>query len=210
MSKVKIAGSAPVSRQTRSAILVTAIAVSGVFSDGFPNRRVAADRGQRGVPRPDRDRKIESGDHGDNAERMPLLHQAMIRPLRLNRQAVKHARLTDGEIADVDHLLHFAFAFGDDLARLERDELTEIVLRFAQGVAELSNGFAANRAGRGRAISKMLRARERSPCRNPPPKRCERWPVSCRRSAKSCRSSRRRRAIRRKIRRHFLRRDRAC
>src|SRR5438093_11708948 len=34
-SKVKIAGSAPVSRQTRSAIFVTAIAVSGVFSDGF-------------------------------------------------------------------------------------------------------------------------------------------------------------------------------
>src|SRR5215813_13201818 len=34
-SKVKIAGSAPLSRQTRSAILVTAIAVSGVFSEGF-------------------------------------------------------------------------------------------------------------------------------------------------------------------------------
>src|SRR5256886_16828735 len=34
-SSVKIAGSAPVSRQTRSAIFVTAIAVSGVFSDGF-------------------------------------------------------------------------------------------------------------------------------------------------------------------------------
>src|SRR5207247_10143960 len=35
MSKLKIAGSASVSRQTRSAIFVTAIAVSGVFSDGF-------------------------------------------------------------------------------------------------------------------------------------------------------------------------------
>ena len=34
-SKVKIAGSAPVSRQTRSAIFVTAIALSGVFSDAF-------------------------------------------------------------------------------------------------------------------------------------------------------------------------------
>src|SRR6266581_1768877 len=34
-SSVKIAGSAPVSLQTRSQILVTAIAVSGVFSDGF-------------------------------------------------------------------------------------------------------------------------------------------------------------------------------
>src|SRR5207247_10179644 len=35
MSSVKIAGSAPVSRQTRSQILVTAIAVSGVFSEAF-------------------------------------------------------------------------------------------------------------------------------------------------------------------------------
>ena len=34
-SRVKIAGSAPVSRQTRSQIFVTATAVSGVFSDGF-------------------------------------------------------------------------------------------------------------------------------------------------------------------------------
>src|SRR5947207_14955751 len=34
-SRVKIAGSAPDSRQTRSAIFVTAIAVSGVFYDGF-------------------------------------------------------------------------------------------------------------------------------------------------------------------------------
>src|SRR5216684_2844700 len=34
-SSVKIAGSAPVSRQTRAQIFVTAIAVSGVFSDGF-------------------------------------------------------------------------------------------------------------------------------------------------------------------------------
>src|SRR5439155_16071966 len=35
INKVKIAGSAPVSRHTRSAIFVTAIAVSGVFSEGF-------------------------------------------------------------------------------------------------------------------------------------------------------------------------------
>src|SRR6266446_5545214 len=35
ISNVKMAGLAPVSLQTRSAIFVTAIAVSGVFSDGF-------------------------------------------------------------------------------------------------------------------------------------------------------------------------------
>ena len=106
------------------------------FFRRLPNRRVAADGGQRGVPRPDRDRKIEGGDHGDHTERMPLLHQAVARPFRLNRQAVKHARLADGEIADVDHLLHFAFALGDDLAGLERDELAEFGFEFAQRVAE--------------------------------------------------------------------------
>jgi hypothetical protein len=31
--------------------------------------------------------------------------------------------LADGEVADVDHFLHFAFALGENLARFERDEL---------------------------------------------------------------------------------------
>jgi hypothetical protein len=31
-------------------------------------------------------------------------------------------RETDGEIADVDHLLHFAEAFGQDLASLDGDQ----------------------------------------------------------------------------------------
>src|SRR6266446_4220183 len=48
-------------------------------------------------------RKIERRDYGDEPKGMPLLHQTMARPFRLNRQTVKHARLADGEIADVDH-----------------------------------------------------------------------------------------------------------
>ena len=51
----------------------------------------------------------------------------MTRPLRLDREAIEHPGLTDGEIADIDHLLHLAFAFGDDFSRLERHELTELV-----------------------------------------------------------------------------------
>ena len=91
---------------------------------------------------------------------MPLLHQAMIRALRLNRQAVKHARLADGEIADVDHLLHLAFALGENLARLERDEFAEIFLLLAQSVAELADGFAAHRAGRDAPfLERLLSAR---------------------------------------------------
>src|SRR5205823_3508634 len=58
---------------------------------------------------------------------MPLLHQTVTRPFRLNRQAIKHARLTNREIADVDHLLHFAFAFGDNFPSLEGNELPELI-----------------------------------------------------------------------------------
>src|SRR5436190_419666 len=77
---------------------------------------------------------------------MPLLHQTMVFSLRLNRQAVKHARLADGEIADVDHLLNFAFTFGNDLAGLESDELTKLMFQLAQRISETANGVAADGA----------------------------------------------------------------
>src|SRR4029077_1501602 len=101
-----------------------------------------------GVPRPDCDWKIERGDHSNNTERMPLLHQTVIFSLRLDRQAIKHARLTDCEIADVDHLLHFAFPLRDDLSSLECYELPELMFRFPERVAETANGLAADRPGR--------------------------------------------------------------
>src|SRR5205814_10716566 len=47
------------------------------FFRSFPNCRVAADGGEGCVPRPDRDRKIESADDRDNAEGMPLLMQTV-------------------------------------------------------------------------------------------------------------------------------------
>src|SRR5205823_8103694 len=96
------------------------------FFRSLPNCGVAADRGQGCVPGPDRDWKMESVDYRDNTERMPLLHQTVTGPFRLNRQAIKHSRLTNSEVADVDHLLHFAFAFGNNFPSLERDELTEL------------------------------------------------------------------------------------
>jgi hypothetical protein len=71
----KIAGSAPVSRQTRSAIFVTAIAVSGVFSDGFQIVASPHTAGERRVPRPNCDRKVERGNHCDHTERVPLFHK---------------------------------------------------------------------------------------------------------------------------------------
>ena len=79
---------------------------------------------------------------------MPLLHQTVTWPFRLYRQAVKHARLTDREIADVDHLLYFAFAFGDDLSGLQGHELAELVFQVAQCIAEATNSLAADGARR--------------------------------------------------------------
>src|SRR6266404_1242342 len=71
----------------------------------------------------------------------------MIRPFRLNGQAIKHARLTDSQIADVDHLLSFALAFGDDLPRFHRHELAEVMFRVAQRVAQAADSFAAYWSG---------------------------------------------------------------
>ena len=56
---------------------------------------------------------------------MPRLHHAMAGTFAGDGQAVELARQTDREIADVDHLLHFAEAFLQDLAGFERDEAAE-------------------------------------------------------------------------------------
>src|ERR1700745_269162 len=79
---------------------------------------------------------------------MPLLHQSVTRSFRLNCQAVEHARLTDREIADVDHLLYFAFPFGEDFPGLESDQLAELVLQFPECIAKTADSFAAHRAWR--------------------------------------------------------------
>ena len=76
-------------------------------------------------------------------ERMPLLHHAVAGPLGRDGQAVELAREADREVADVDHLLHFAVAFGADLAHLERDEFAERLLELAQRVAEIAHDLAA-------------------------------------------------------------------
>src|SRR6266480_1198134 len=76
---------------------------------------------------------------------MPLLHQPVTRSFRLDRKAIEHARLADCEIADINHLLHFAFAFGDNFSGLERDELAELVFQVAQCVAKTANSVAAHR-----------------------------------------------------------------
>jgi hypothetical protein len=100
----------------------TAIAVKRHLVRRLPHHRVAADDRERGVPRPHGDREVERRDHAAHAERLPLLVHAVARALAVHREAVQLARQADREVADVDHLLHFAEALGEDLAVLERDQ----------------------------------------------------------------------------------------
>ena len=69
----------------------------------------------------------------------------MIRPLTGDGEAVKLARQTDREIADVDHFLHLAMAFRDDLACFDGNQTAECILGGAQILAEQANQFAALR-----------------------------------------------------------------
>ena len=80
-----------------------------------------------------------------DAQRMPGLHHPVVGALGGERQAVELARQADREVADVDHLLHFAQAFGGDLAGLERDQPAEVGLGRAQLFAEQAHQLAAAR-----------------------------------------------------------------
>ena len=76
---------------------------------------------------------------------MPGLHHPVARALGGDRQAVDLARQADGEVADVDHLLHLAEALGDDLARFERHDRAERLLGGAQFLAEQPHELAPAR-----------------------------------------------------------------
>ncbi len=76
-----------------------------------------------------------------------MFHHAVLGPLGGDGQTVELAGEADCEVADIDHLLHFAFAFGEDLAGFKCDEAPEVALGGAQGVAELADDLAAFGAG---------------------------------------------------------------
>ena len=113
------------------------------LAGGFPERAVATGRRDGRVPGPDRDREVKRTDDANHTQRVPLLVHAVVGTFGVHRQAVHLPRKAAGKIADVDHLLHFAFALGDDLAHLGRDQHAEFVLELAQLHAELADKFAA-------------------------------------------------------------------
>ena len=126
---------------------MVAIGAERGLAGRFPEGGVAADRGQGAVPGPDSHGKIEGGDDADHAQRMPLLHHAVLRPLGGDGQPVQLPGKADGEIANINHLLHFAFAFRQDFPGFQRDKSAQIGFGVAQGVAELADDFAAFRRG---------------------------------------------------------------
>ena len=139
----------------------------GGLGRGLPHGGIAADRRQESVPGPYCHRKIEGGNHAHHAQRMPLLVHAMLRPFRVHGEAVQHARLTDGEIGDVDHLLHLAVSLGLDLAVLQGHEAAERILVLAQLLADEPDRLAALRRRhlppRGRRRDGRRASRARSP-----------------------------------------------
>src|SRR2546430_2315281 len=76
---------------------------------------------------------------------MPLFEHPMLGPFGGDSQTIKLARKADSEVADIDHLLHFAFTFSEDLARFERHKPAKILLRIAQGIAKLADQFTSLR-----------------------------------------------------------------
>ena len=76
---------------------------------------------------------------------MPLLVHAVLGPFGVHGEAVQHARLSDREIGDIDHLLDFAVALGLDLAVFQRYQAAERIFVLAQFLAHEPHRLAALR-----------------------------------------------------------------
>ena len=63
----------------------------------------------------------------------------------MQRQAVKHARLTDREVGDVDGFLHFAQTLLEDLAHFPGHDLAKRILVLAELLANLAHELTPRR-----------------------------------------------------------------
>ena len=119
--------------------------MSGVFSDGFQTTASPQTMARAKFHDHTATGKLKALMTPTHAERMPGLHHAVARPLRGDGEAVELARQADGEVADVDHLLHLALALVRILPVSMRDELAERRLGRAQLLAEQADQLAAPR-----------------------------------------------------------------
>src|SRR5258706_15076077 len=109
---------------------------------GLPQHAIAAHGCEQSVPRPHGDRKIVSGNHAHQPQRMPLLVHAMLRALTRHRKAVELTGKTDGEIRDVYHFLNLAFSLSENLPHFERHQHAEIIFEQTQLFADFTHDLA--------------------------------------------------------------------
>ena len=63
----------------------------GGLGGGLPDDDIAANRCDHGVPGPNRDRKVEGGDHTDHAEGMVLVVHAVAVALRMHGESIQQS-----------------------------------------------------------------------------------------------------------------------
>ena len=64
----------------------------------------------------------------------------------MHREPVQHARLPEGEVRHVNHLLHLAVTLGLDLADLHRDQAPQGIFLLPQRFANESHHLASRRS----------------------------------------------------------------
>ncbi len=73
---------------------------------------------------------------------MPLLIHTMQRTLTVHGQAIQLTAEAYSEIADIDHLLHFAQSFLQAFAHFIAHQFAEVLLVFAEFITQLTNHFS--------------------------------------------------------------------
>ena len=127
---------------TRAAILVTAMAVSGVLDDGFHTTASPATAAMNAFHDQTAHREVEGGDHPDGAQWLPLLVHAVLGALAGHGQPVELAGQPGGEDRHVDHLLDLAPALAQGLAGLQRHQQAQRILVLRQFPADLRDDLA--------------------------------------------------------------------
>ena len=145
------------------------------YSDGFQTTGSPHTQASAAVPRPHRDGKIERRDHADRrrADAIVPSNDAADAPMRWSiRAAAAKARPRSRRCRSSPAL---RLRLGDDLARLQGDQLGEIAFRARGARCRVGAPFRRGPAPARCAISGMPRAPARRPVRNLPRWLCGRW-----------------------------------
>ncbi len=110
---------------------------------GLPDHRVAADGADKRIPGPHGHREVERRDRADYAQGVPLFTHAVLGPLGGHGAPVQHARLADGEVGNIDHLLDLAVALLFDLAGLQGYQAAQGILVFPQDIGNTADHLPA-------------------------------------------------------------------